>query len=890
MALAAGACGGTAAWLSLGILAVIDAGGWRIGLLPPAWMLGALVLLAILPVATTRAGRRAGPLLFLALPLLLPWLPLPVPDVFLVWAGPLAGLMWVAIGVCTIASLSLHDRVPGVGLLHAARAAPVVAAALALSAGLAVQLGQGPSPTGDEPHYLVMAQSLLADGDVRLANNYERGDYLEYYPGLLEPHFSHSGPLGEEYSVHAPGLPALVAPAFAVGGYPAVVVWLAALVALGSAFTWKAAYAFTRDAGAAWFGWAAVTLTVPLVLHATLVYPDTVAAVAIAMGVLAIVRASTREPRQHTFTDGEDPVTVPWSTWQSCGLGIAVGMLPWLHTRLALPAAILGTVLALRIWEGTPHSRSRGLMALGVPIALSVCGWLASFLMAYGTMNPAASYGGTLPLAIPNLFSGLLGLTVDQEFGLVPNAPIFLLLLGGFRALFRLNRRLCVELLLIIGPYVVASCAYSMWWAGASPPARLLVPVVFPAGIVFAALWLGQDRPGRMLSVTLLIASVLIGGALALGGDGGLAYNRNTGRALWLDWVAPLVDLPRAFPSSFRIPSDAIPLGSTIRNELVRPAVLWGLALLAGWYGFRTQYRRFPAMRRFGVALAPACLLAACAAAVTGTWLGERKVHLTPTRAQIRLLSADDQPLRSLYMQPFPARALTAEDARARLALTTSTVEAAPPGAALFLTEVPPGRYTVRVRQKPSSRGELTLSVGRASMPVARWSLSNVPNDPPTFVLPVVASMVIVRADDSALPSVEEIALVPVGTSRRFGPRGARARDAARYGSAVVYAIDDRVWLEPGGFWIMGERQPEVVITMDSPAASIDLDVRNVPVPNRARLRSGRWSMERTLAPDEHWRVRVPIDRMGAAAGVEFRIDRGVRRDGRLLGCWVEVR
>ena len=892
--LAAAVCAGTAAWLSLGILAVIDAGGRRIGVLPPVWLLAVFVLLAIVSVAVARIPTRAGLLLFLSLLLLLPWLPLPVPDVFLVWTGPIVWLVWGAIGICMLATIALKIQTRGVALLRDARTAPTVAAMLAFGAFLAVQLGQGPSPTGDEPHYLVIAQSLLDDGDVKVANNYERGDYLRYYPGFLSPHFSRPGLNGELYSIHAPGLPVLVAPAFAVGGYRAVVVWVAALVALGSAFVWKAAYVFTRDAGAAWFGWAAVTLTVPVVLHGTLVYPDPVAGMLIAGGVLALVQASTREHETSTVTQAGDQHAAPWSPWGSCGLGLAVGFLPWLHTRLALPAAILGLVLVLRIGRGCRSGTHwRGLAAFGAPIALSVCGWLAFFRIAYGTFNPAAPYSDQLPIAIPNIASGLLGLIADQEFGLVPNAPISLLWLGGFWSLFKRDRRLCLELLLIVGPYAIASSGYPMWWAGASPPARLLVPTVFPAGIALAALWFGQDGRGRTISLTLLVASVLLAAVLAFGGDGGLAYNRGTGRALWLDWACLLVDLPRGFPSFFRTTSATTPVGSAIGNELVRPAVLWCIALLAGWNAFRAIDRRFPATQRVRVILAPACLLAAFAAGVAATWRGEGGAHLLPTRAQIGLLRGDDQRLRSLYVQPFPARAITAADARARLALTTSPLDAAPSGALLFLTEVPPGRYNVRVTLKPSARGALVLGVGRASVPVARWSLSAAPVDVSTLVLPVTASTVVVKGDEDATRSVEEVALVPIERMPQAGPTGARARDGARYGSVVVYAIDDRLWLEPNGFWIMGERQPEVVITTDKPASSIELDVRNIPTSNRVRLWAGRWSSERTLGPDEHWRVRVPIAGLGPAVVVGFKVERGVRtdrRDRRLLGCWVEVR
>jgi hypothetical protein len=67
-------------------------------------------------------------------------------------------------------------------------------------------------PGGDEPHYLVIAQSLWRDGDLRIENNHQRRDYDEYFHRDLTPHYLTRGVDREIYSIHPVGMPALMAP------------------------------------------------------------------------------------------------------------------------------------------------------------------------------------------------------------------------------------------------------------------------------------------------------------------------------------------------------------------------------------------------------------------------------------------------------------------------------------------------------------------------------------------------------------------------------------------------------------------------------------------------------------------------------------------------------
>src|SRR5262249_27257326 len=156
---------------------------------------------------------------------------------------------------------------------------------LALSMGVARSLA-GQLPRGDEPHYLIVTQSLLHDGDLRIENNHARREYLPYVDGDLQPDFIRRGRDGAIYSIHAPGLPLLVLPAFAVFGYHGVQWFIAAIAALTAGLMWLAGWLVTRDKVAAWIAWASVATSVTFLFQSVAIFPDGPGALMVAGGAI----------------------------------------------------------------------------------------------------------------------------------------------------------------------------------------------------------------------------------------------------------------------------------------------------------------------------------------------------------------------------------------------------------------------------------------------------------------------------------------------------------------------------------------------------------------------------------------------------------------------------
>ncbi|HEY7161875.1 MAG TPA: hypothetical protein VH815_11485, partial [Acidobacteriota bacterium] len=67
-------------------------------------------------------------------------------------------------------------------------------------------------PTGDEPHYLIVAHSLALDRDISLLNNYQKHHYHYFYPGELAKRTSPSADNKRELPAQGLGLSIFLAP------------------------------------------------------------------------------------------------------------------------------------------------------------------------------------------------------------------------------------------------------------------------------------------------------------------------------------------------------------------------------------------------------------------------------------------------------------------------------------------------------------------------------------------------------------------------------------------------------------------------------------------------------------------------------------------------------
>ena len=936
---------GVAMWASLGALDVTGgpAGVERIAMLPGlgtlaasmalALVLGALLKVRIAADPAPRAATAAKPprehgtgdsflplyaLVVLVLPYL-PWLPdwMPVLRVFagpgklLVWLIVASQVVWAILGAGRGRRVAVRVRAwsPWRGFAMA-----FVAAFLAYGAASVVLVPSGLFPGGDEPHYLILMQSLLKDHDLRIANNHAQRDYEAYFTeGDLEPHAIAPGKDGEIYSVHPVGLPLLAAPAFAVAGYRGVVLLILALAAAASALAWSWVRWTTGSVSAATFAWSAVGLSLPVLGAAGTVFPEVPASLAmVTAAILAI------DGRADAVARGAAPARFPLLS--AGGLGLAAGVLPWLHVRYAPASALLLAFGAWRFWRESEGGAR--LVRVGVAAGLyaaSVLAWLGYFYLIWGSPWPSAPYGGAggTQMSLAALARGIPGVLLDQEYGVLSCAPALVLGLAGFVTMWRAGGRVrtaAVQLALVLAAVLGMAGGFQMWWGGSALPGRLILSglllLTVPCAWAFRA---SADRPERRAAYRLLLlVGIGISLACVLALDGRLLVLERNGVSPFLAWLSPDWHL-WAYFSDFILQ----PTWVGLTQAAVWIAAAMASAWLVGRVATRASAARGSSRTGRGLAFlrvdAGALLTLLLATLAIPAVLGAQlKPNPAPdARERIQMLDGFDPRERPIGVRYAPLSLVAADDVPRLFEVSARPgSRTAPQPTPVMLNArfaLPAGRYTVELHPRPglapgtALSGQLALRVGRTGGTPTTWTVAAEPGRPWTaeFDLPVDVNFVGFRASDdldhqvgllrvrpqSVVPSLDRIAAYDVLGSWAIGP-------------FVFLFHDDQSYPEPDGFWVRGGSRAII---------SIVSRTGRVTTRFRLRLRSGVANALSIDTPDQHWTLQLAADEVRDLDMAPTALDGTLRviispatgfrpsdrdpanGDRRFLGCWVQI-
>ncbi len=397
-----------------------------------------------------------------------------------------------------------------------------------------------PTVSGDGPHYLMVSQSILADGDIEPDNNYHANEGRFFGADGLKPErFLATAPDGRKLPVHDIGLSVLVLPVYRAAlavsasvptsltgrarmtqgllAYSLVCLFMLAMTAIG---WWLVAGALSKYLQP----WRAVLLVLifalapPVMANGSALFPEVPALLIVSM---VIDRAF-----------GRRRVPLPL-------VMLAVGAMPWLHRKYFPMALALFALLALRDeqWLRLGQRRRWALAVLAsVPLA-SLGIWTA---LTWGSLGGPLVIG-RVPLSLEVFLSGSLGMFFDREFGIVAWAPAAVLLPLAFAAAGRNGLLLVLPLACLYLP----SAAHDQWWGGWGPVGRFLVPAA-----PLAALAVGMSDASRWPRVLprLLVGLQLVI-TLAVWQRPRLLWNFGDGHNRLLEAVPLVSVVERVFPS-----------------------------------------------------------------------------------------------------------------------------------------------------------------------------------------------------------------------------------------------------------------------------------------------------------------------------------------------------
>jgi hypothetical protein len=363
--------------------------------------------------------------------------------------------------------------------------------------------------TGDEPHYLLAAHSIVHDGDLKLANNYQQKDFLAFFVGDdLDPFLQAApGADGDLYQIRPPGLSLLLAPAYLLGGRPGVLFFLDLVGALLAMNFYLLGYRVTHSALATLAAWVFVFFTPLLVLYNFLLYPEVVGALVLLLTLRLIVRTPDERPAH------------PARMRKWLLVGFLVASLPWLSSRfIPFAAILLSSALACAWRERYELPLRQATMCLLAPCVGSAILTLAYSRLLLGVASPLAAYGigghdvsSHFHRSFTDLAEGLVGFLLDPTRGLFIYAPVYLLSLPGILLFLRHERRQAFLLLL----YPIIAYLYTAWtglyFPGREISPKFMVSVMPILGIFMAYAFAAITRFSfRTIALGLLLFGITL--------------------------------------------------------------------------------------------------------------------------------------------------------------------------------------------------------------------------------------------------------------------------------------------------------------------------------------------------------------------------------------------
>lgn len=358
--------------------------------------------------------------------------------------------------------------------------------------------------TGDEPHYLVITDSLVRDHDLSVLNNYSADTPVQRAfksnlgaPEHVVPH------IYKQFSNHYPGLSFLLILPYSIAGVVGAKIFMALLAGFWPLLIYRVLFQVTESE--TWSVLVALCLSIglPFLPAANQIYPDLLCGMIVFWAATKIFEVVNQKDEQ------------PASRIKSVWMGVLIGFLPWLHSRFMLPAAIMAGAYLYFVRRISRPSLMRALKYF-VPVLGIVVGfvWIHNrtvFGSIAGYYQKSYFYFGWREATMI-----LTGLHSDQNQGIFIQQPLFLLGLIGLAFLVKANWRFAATLAILYLAILLPTTVHPAWYGGLSFSGRFWWAVgglwLFP--LAYAVKFLMAKN--KLVLPLIAVASITLQGWYAL--------------------------------------------------------------------------------------------------------------------------------------------------------------------------------------------------------------------------------------------------------------------------------------------------------------------------------------------------------------------------------------
>jgi hypothetical protein len=310
-------------------------------------------------------------------------------------------------------------------------------------------------PQGDEPHYLIYANSLIKDFDIYLENNYLKENYINFYkyPGEFDRHTT-MGPNNHQFSTHDIGYPLAIAIPFALMGRLGVSLFNIFLTIILFLSTFYLTKAITKSKQASFWLILLVFLGLPFAQYSYLTFIEILAGLLIVISIRGIL-------------DNKFPIPPTI---------LCISFLPWMQSRFLLLSIYLFILLLLVRFISNKKSFNH---LFFIP-PLSLIAYSIFLKWTTGSFLPFLRYSSFgVNINSINQSSNLINLLFDRQYGLLVYAPIFIFSIMGLKIWHRNNKKSFLVIISILIVQLIPFVGFKYWFGGYNPPpSRYLVSVI----------------------------------------------------------------------------------------------------------------------------------------------------------------------------------------------------------------------------------------------------------------------------------------------------------------------------------------------------------------------------------------------------------------------------